>query len=241
MDIIYKRMQKRSLILIGGGGHCKSVIEVAESAGYTIRGVLDMPENVGKEVLPGHLVIGTDDDIPQYVDDCDFIITVGFIKNPALRIKLYNKVKNAGGKLATVIASTAHVSKYASIGEGTIIMHNAFVNAGATIGANCIINTFVNIEHDAEIGDQCHISTGAMVNGNCSIKRNVFIGSNSTVANSISIGSDCIVGAGSVVYKELIDKGIYIMTNKLNKKVGGGGNAKVIVPLCSLLSMVRVA
>lgn len=200
---------KRPLILIGGGGHCKSVIEVAESAGYEIKGILDMPDEVGKEVLPGHKVIGTDDEIPQYVEECDFIITVGFIKNPALRIKLYNKVKAAGGRLATIIASTAHVSKYAELGEGTVIMHQAFVNAGAKIGDNCIINTFVNIEHDAEVGNQCHISTGTMVNGECKIGENCFIGSQSVCANCIEIASNIIVGAGSVVRKSIRVKGIY--------------------------------
>ena len=200
---------KRPLILIGGGGHCKSVIEVAESAGYEIKGILDMPDEVGKEVLPGHKVIGTDDEIPQYVEECDFIITVGFIKNPALRIKLYNKVKAAGGRLATIIASTAHVSKYAELGEGTVIMHHAFVNAGAKIGDNCIINTFVNIEHDAEVGNQCHISTGTMVNGECKIGENCFIGSQSVCANCIEIASDIILGAGSVVRKSIRVKGIY--------------------------------
>lgn len=200
---------KRPLILIGGGGHCKSVIEVAESAGYEIKGILDMPDEVGKEVLPGHKVIGTDDEIPQYVEECDLIITVGFIKNPALRIKLYNKVKAAGGRLATIIASTAHVSKYAELGEGTVIMHHAFVNAGAKIGDNCIINTFVNIEHDAEVGNQCHISTGTMVNGECKIGENCFIGSQSVCANCIEIDSDIIVGAGSVVRKSIRVKGIY--------------------------------
>lgn len=200
---------KRPLILIGGGGHCKSVIEVAESAGYEIKGILDMPDEVDKEVLPGHKVIGTDDEIPQYVEECDFIITVGFIKNPALRIKLYNKVKAAGGRLATIIASTAHVSKYAELGEGTVIMHHAFVNAGAKIGDNCIINTFVNIEHDAEVGNQCHISTGTMVNGECKIGENCFIGSQSVCANCIDIASDIIVGAGSVVRKSIRVKGIY--------------------------------
>jgi len=200
---------KRSLILIGGGGHCKSVIEVAESAGYEIKGILDIPDEVGKEVLPGHKVIGTDDEIPQYVEECDFVITVGFIKNPALRIKLYNKVKAAGGRLATIIASTAHVSKYAELGEGTVIMHQAFVNAGAKIGDNCIINTFVNIEHDAEVGNQCHISTGTMVNGECKIGENCFIGSQSVCANCIDIASDIIVGAGSVVRKSIRVKGIY--------------------------------
>lgn len=200
---------KRPLILIGGGGHCKSVIEVAESAGYEIKGILDMPDEVGKEVLPGHKVIGTDDEIPQYVEECDFIITVGFIKNPALRIKLYNKVKAAGGRLAIIIASTAHVSKYAELGEGTVIMHQAFVNAGAKIGDNCIINTFVNIEHDAEVGNQCHISTGTMVNGECKIGENCFIGSQSVCANCIEIASNIIVGAGSVVRKSIHVKGIY--------------------------------
>lgn len=200
---------KRPLILIGGGGHCKSVIEVAESAGYEIKGILDMPDEVGKDVLPGHKVIGTDDEIPQYVEECDFIITVGFIKNPALRIKLYNKVKAAGGRLATIIASTAHVSKYAELGEGTVIMHQAFVNAGAKIGDNCIINTFVNIEHDAEVGNQCHISTGTMVNGECKIGESCFIGSQSVCANCIEIASDIIIGAGSVVRKSIRVKGIY--------------------------------
>ena len=198
----------KNLILLGGGGHCKSVIEVAESSDYTILGILDRPEEVGKDVL-AYKVIGVDDDIPQYVDKAEFVISVGFIKNPAIRIKLYNKVKESGGKLATIVASSAHVSKYATIGNGTVVMHNAFVNAGARIGNNVIINTFSNIEHDAIIGDQCHISTGAMVNGDCTVGQNVFVGSQSVLANGITIGDDIIIGAGSVVRKSIIQKGIY--------------------------------
>ena len=198
----------KKLILIGGGGHCKSVIDVAESAGYHILGVLDMPEDVGKEILSTS-VIGTDDDIPSYIDKAEFVITVGFITNPATRIKLYRRVKEAGGKLATVIASTAHVSKYAEIGEGTVVMHQAFVNAGAKIGNNVILNSFSNVEHDAVIGDQCHISTGVMVNGDCKVGNNVFVGSQSVLANGITIDDDIIIGAGSFVRKSLKTKGIY--------------------------------
>lgn len=201
-------MDKKSLILIGGGGHCKSVVEAAESAGFQILGVLDMPEDVGKEILSTK-VIGTDDEIPSYVDKAEFVITLGFIKNPATRIKLYNRVKEAGGKLATIIASTAHVSKYAEIGEGTVVMHQAFVNAGAKIGNNVILNTFSNVEHDAVIGDQCHISTGVMVNGDCKVGNNVFVGSQSVLANGITIDDDIIIGAGSFVRKSLKTKGIY--------------------------------
>lgn len=41
----------KPIILIGGGGHCKSVIEAAESSGRAIAGILDMAENVGHEIL----------------------------------------------------------------------------------------------------------------------------------------------------------------------------------------------
>ena len=201
-------MKQKNLILIGGGGHCKSVIDVAESAGYNILGILDMPEEVGKSVL-NYKVIGTDEEIPQYADRTEFIITVGFIKNPAIRIRIYNRIKEAGGKLATIIASTAHVSRYAALGEGTVVMHQAVVNAGAHIGENCIINTFCNIEHDAVIGNQCHISTGTMVNGDCKVGDRVFIGSQSVLANGITVGEEIIVGAGSVVRKSISEKGVY--------------------------------
>lgn len=198
----------KPLILLGGGGHCKSVIEVVESVGYSIIGILDRPEEVGKQVLD-YNVIGVDEDIPQYVDKAEFMITVGFIKNPAIRITLHNKVKEAGGKLATIVASTAHVSRYATLGEGTVVMHNAFVNAGARIGNNVILNTFTNIEHDVVVGDQCHISTGAMVNGDCKLGQNVFVGSQAVIANGITIGDDVIIGAGSTVYMNIEQKGIY--------------------------------
>lgn len=198
----------KPLILIGGGGHCKSVIEAAESAGYSILGILDKPEEVGKNVLSAK-IIGTDDDIPRFVDKAEFVITVGFILSPAIRIKLYQKVKEAGGTLATIIASTAYVSKYATIGEGTVVMHHAFVNAGAKVGNNVILNTFCNIEHDAVIGDNCHISTGTMVNGDCKVGKCVFVGSQSVLANGITIADDIIIGAGSFVRKSFCIKGIY--------------------------------
>lgn len=201
-------MDSKKLILVGGGGHCKSVIDVAESAGYQIKGILDVLENVENKVL-GYSIIGTDDQIINYVDNAVFIVTVGHIKDAALRIKLHQKIADAGGKLATIVASTAHVSKYAHIGEGTVVMHQAVVNADASIGRGCIINTFANIEHDAIIGDYCHISTGAMVNGNCIVGSETFLGSQSVMVNGIEITSGCVIGAGSLVRTNLSIKGIY--------------------------------
>lgn len=190
----------KPLILIGGGGHCKSVIDAAESAGFTILGVLDQPEKVGQGIL-GYKYIGTDDDIPDYVGKAEFVITVGQIKSSAIRHKIAERVAKVGGKLATIIASDAYVSKYANIGEGTVVLHKAFVNACARVGKNCIINTMVNIEHDAQIGDFCHISTGTMVNGETKIGHDTFVGSGSTLYNCIEIAENSIIPAGSVVRK----------------------------------------
>lgn len=198
----------KPLVLIGGGGHCKSVIEAAESAGYSIEGVFDKPENLGKRILSTK-VIGTDEDIPLFVEKVEFVVTLGFILDPTIRIKIFNKIKEAGGKVATVIASTATVSKYATIGEGTVVLHHVVINAGAKVGNNVILNTLSNIEHDAVIGDNTHISTGVMVNGECIIGERCFIGSQSVLSNCITVGDDIIVGASSFVRKSIYEKGIY--------------------------------
>lgn len=201
-------MKTKNLILIGGGGHCKSVIEAAESAGFKILGILDTDQNIGKKVLD-YTIIGTDDSIKHYVKKSLFVITVGQIKDADLRIKLHHKVINCGGKLATVIANTAHVSHYSKIGNGTVILHHAVVNADATIGIGCIINTFANIEHDAVVGDFCHISTGAIVNGNCVVGEKTFLGSQAVVVNGVSITDECVIAAGAIVRKNILIKGIY--------------------------------
>lgn len=198
----------KPLILVGGGGHCKSVIDVAESAGYSIMGILDKPELVGTQVLD-YKVIGVDDDISQFVDKAEFVITIGQIKSSTLRQKLAQLVQNVGGKLATIIATDAYVSKYATIGEGTVVMHKAFVNAGASVGSNCIINTLANIEHDVKIGDFCHISTGAMINGGVKIGGESFIGSQSVINQGITICDRVVVASGMVIRKDITAQGVY--------------------------------
>lgn len=185
-----------------------SVIEAALSAGYGIKGIIDLPQEVGKKVC-GIPILGTDEDMARYAGECDFVISLGFITDPTLRITMHEKVNAAGGHLATVIASTAHVSRFAEIGEGTVILHQASVNAGAKIGKGCIINTCANIEHSAIVGDYAHISTGAMVNGDCAVGARTFLGSGTVMVNGKSICEDCIIGAGSVVRKDIKVPGIY--------------------------------
>ena len=193
-------METKNLILIGGGGHCKSCIDVIESQSeYKIAGIIDMPENINSQVLE-YPVIGTNDDLPDFISKgFYFLITVGCIGLPLKRIELYKLLQTLGGKLATVIASNAYISKYAVIGPGTIVMHHAVVNTSAIIGDNCIINTKALVEHDAVIGDHCHISTGSIVNGGTIIGARSFFGSGAVSKQYISIPEDSFIKANSIV------------------------------------------
>jgi len=192
----------KKLILIGGGGHCKSCIDVIEGVNeYNILGIIDTPDMVGQKVFD-YEIIGTDNDIEKYAkQDVAFLITVGQIESADLRIKLFNKVTEANGEFATVISPRAYVSKQSTIGAGTIIMHGAIVNAGANIGKNCIINTKSLIEHDCKIGDNCHVAVGAVLTGGVELGNDSFIGANATVVQYLHLPPKSFVNAGTLIKK----------------------------------------
>jgi len=204
-------MSKLPIILVGGGGHCISCIDVIEETGlYDIIGILDHQEKVGSNILQ-YQVIGTDDDIPNLLPECsNFLITVGQIKSSSIRQKIYKRIKDAGGLLPVIISPFAHVSRHSTIEEGSIIMHQALVNASSTIGKCCIINSKALIEHEATVGDFCHVSTASCINGQVKIGNNVFIGSNTVIGNNIQVSADTLIAAGSQVLKDIVSSGIYI-------------------------------
>ena len=195
---------KQKIILIGGGGHCKSCIDVIEQEGkYRIAGIVDLPEKLHQKIL-GYEIIATDKDLSWLVKEYkNFLITLGQIKSPEKRIRLFKKMKELGGKLPAIISPLAYVSRHAKIEEGTVVMHYALVNAGATIKKNCIINTRALIEHDAIIEDHCHIATHAIINGGVKVRTGTFFGSNSMTREYIEIGSNSIIGGGVSVMKNL--------------------------------------
>ena len=190
----------KKIILLGGGGHCKSVIDVIEQEKkYKIHGIVDKPKFLGSKIL-GYNVIGSDLDLEYLAKKYkNAVITVGQIKSPLVRIKLFNLARKAGFKFPSIISPRAYVSKHSSIGIGTIIMHNVVVNSNVSIGNNCIINTKSLIEHDCEISDHCHISTCATINGSVKIRSKCFIGSNATIRDGITIKENNFVKAHSLV------------------------------------------
>jgi sugar O-acyltransferase (sialic acid O-acetyltransferase NeuD family) len=204
-------MHAKELILIGGGGHCKACIDVIEQEGiYSIKGILDSFKEVGSNVL-GYEILGGDNDIDLFVKQkCFFLVTVGQVNVGNLRKKIFQKLVKNSAQMATVISPKAYVSKYAYIGNGTIIMHGAIVNADVKIGQNCIINNLCNIDHESIVGDNSHVSTCAVVNGKCVIGEMVMIGSGAVLIQDVKVGNEIVIGAGSVVIGNIEEKGTYV-------------------------------
>ncbi len=193
------------MLLIGAGGHCRACIDVLEQEDwFKIAGIVDKDRD--KTDALGYPVVGTDDDLLRLRENCRHaLVTVGQITSPNVRISLYQRLRELGFELPTIISPLAHVSRHARIGQGTIIMHQALVNAGAVVGENCIINTRALVEHDAVIADHCHIATGAIINGGAVVGQGSFVGSNAVVLQNVVIGSGCVVGAGAKVLRHLAE------------------------------------
>jgi sugar O-acyltransferase (sialic acid O-acetyltransferase NeuD family) len=188
----------KKLILIGGGGHCISCIDVIELEGiYKIAGILDIEDKVGSYVL-NHEIIGTDESISKFCQaGYYFLITLGQIKSAQARKTIYEKLLENKAKIATVVSPRAYISKHATIESGTIIMHDALINAGVKIQQNCIINTKAIIEHQSTVEAHCHISTGAVINGNVKVKEGTFFGSNAVSKENVDTQPGDFIRAGS--------------------------------------------
>lgn len=208
-------MSKPNLILIGAGGHVHACIDVIEQHGqYQIAGLVGMSAEMHTSHL-GYSVIATDDNLPELIKAYQYaFITVGQIQTPDHRIRLYQQATALGFQLPVIIAPSAHVSRHATIGAGTIVMHGAIVNAGAKVGSNCIINTRALLEHDATIEDHCHISTGAILNGNVHIGAGSFVGSGCVIKEGVTIGERCIVGMGLAVRRNQADHARFVGNDK---------------------------
>lgn len=193
-------MSKPGLILIGAGGHVHACIDVIEQQGqFEIAGLIGMPDEMQTEHL-GYSVIGTDSDLPKLAKAVHHaFVTVGQVQSSDTRMRLYEQATNFGFQFPVIIAPTAHVSRHATIGAGTIVMHGAIVNAGARVGRNCIINTRALVEHGATVEDHCHISTGAILNGDVKIGAGSFVGSGSIIKEGVMLGQRCVVGMGLAV------------------------------------------
>ena len=192
----------KKLLLIGGGGHCRSVLDsILTLKIYDAIGIVDYSD----EPVNGISVVGKDEDLPHLKESgwTDAFITVGSVGNTDLRRRLYKIVKDEGFIIPSVIDPSAIIAKDAVINEGCFIGKGAIVNAGSKIGKTAIINTGAIIEHDCFVGDFAHISPGTVLCGQVVVGNDSHIGAGSVVRQQIEIGENALVGAGSVVVQNI--------------------------------------
>lgn len=197
---------KKPLILVGGGGHCVSCIDVIEQMDvYEIVGLVDTPDKVGTKLL-GYTYLGTDADLKSLVREYkNAFVSVGQLRTNSARKSLIQKLLEYDAHIPTLISPRAYVAPSATIGRGSIVMHDALVNAQSTVGDFCILNSKSLVEHDCEVGSYSHISTGAILNGDVQLGADCFVGSHATVIQSVKIGANVVIGAGVTVKKNLSD------------------------------------
>lgn len=206
------------ILLIGGGGHCKVVIDaISLEKKYKTIGIIDLKDKIGTKVLDVPIV-GTDSDIEEFLKKGikNYFIAVGTIGNPDLKIKIFNLFKKRDVNFPNIIHPAALVSKSAQLGEGNYIAAGAIINAGTKIGNHCIINTGAIIDHDCKIGDFVHISPGVAMSGGVVIGKYTHVGTGCSIKQYLEIGKNSIIGVGSVVVDN-IEKNVIAYGNPCRK------------------------
>jgi sugar O-acyltransferase (sialic acid O-acetyltransferase NeuD family) len=193
-----------ALLLVGGGGHCRSVIDVIESGStFSVRGIIQ-PVAEGTTPVLGYPILGDDNALVELlVKGSAALVTVGQIKNSTIRRRLYEQLSALKARLPVLVSPHAYVSRHAELGAGSVVLHGAIVNAAVQVGANAIINTLALLEHDVVVGEHCHVATGARVNGGARIGDGSFIGSGAIIYQGVCIGENSVIAAGAVVSKDV--------------------------------------
>jgi sugar O-acyltransferase (sialic acid O-acetyltransferase NeuD family) len=188
-----------TIAIVGASGHGKVVADLAELIGYEVTFFDDAyPKIRSNEHWP---VEGTFDRLLECHNLYDFaIVAVG---NNQVRDGLCGRLRNKDFRIPTLIHPSSVISKYATIGYGSVIFANTVINAFAQIGRNCIINTGSIVEHDCVIGYAAHLSPNVALAGATKVGDLSWLGIGTVTKQLIEIGNNVTVGANSTVIENI--------------------------------------
>lgn len=194
-------MVKKALI-IGAGGHCRSVIESLRSVGEEPSAVIDIDYKGQKESIMGVPVTGPLESLYEKhaPGSVALYLAIGFNET---RKDLFMKLSGMGYELPSVFHKTSIVAPSASIGAGVFIGAGSIIGALASVADNAIVNTGSIIDHETSVGLHSHIAPGVRIAGRVKIGSGCSIGIGSSVIDKVTIGDNAILGAGSVVISDI--------------------------------------
>ena len=187
----------KKVILIGAGGHSKSVADAINTNEMELYGFVDEHKtgmHYGKPILGNKI-----ENIPDF-QSYYYLVAIGDVYAREL---WFNKILNMNLNTINIIDQTAVLARTAKIGTGNFIGKYAVINADSVIGDNNVINTKALVEHECMVGSHNHLSTNSVINGNVILEDRVFLGSSSVSNGQLHIGHDSIIGSGSVVIRDV--------------------------------------
>ncbi|TDF93490.1 acetyltransferase [Paenibacillus piri] len=193
------------ILVIGGGGHARVLIDGMLLQGRTIIGYTEMDTGAKREAILGVPFVGGDDCIHRYSPHELLLVNgIGSIGSPERRRKIFESFKSKGYSFYSFVHPSAILAPTAQLGEGVQIMAGAIVQTGSSIGDNTILNTKASVDHDCNIGNHVHLAPGTTLSGSVHVEDGVHIGTGATVIQQIHIYKNSIIGAGSVVVKDVM-------------------------------------
>lgn len=196
-------MTHHKLVILGFGGHARSVADVALSLGYKTLCFID-PNARPDEHFLGHPVLPAWDTVD--IGNADFFVASGDHK---LRKSQCQQIVQKQQRLVSLVSPSASIGVGSEIESGTFVGHQAHIGPMAKIGQGCIINTAAVVEHECRVGDFSHVSINAALAGRSKIGQRVMLGAGATVIDGVSIADDVVIGAGAVVVKSIEAAGTY--------------------------------
>ncbi|MGB3273762.1 MAG: acetyltransferase [Xanthobacteraceae bacterium] len=193
-----------ALLVLGCGGHGRVVAETAIECNYRDVAFLDdsPPEQSPDRVLgPMSLAEQASREWPA---------AIAAVGNGALRLKLFEMLRQRGYHTPNIIHPSAVISRSAQLGSGIFIGAGAIVGTEARIDDAAIVNTGARIDHDCRIGPGSHIAPGATLSGNVKVGARTWLGTGCAVRQGIVIEDDVMVGVGAAVVSNLPSGQTYV-------------------------------
>lgn len=199
-----------SIIIYGGGGHGKTLIELIQAMGtYQIVGIIDdgIDKNTDIFAIP---VLGGNEILPMlYSSGVRLSVNaVGGVGDNSIRIEVFQRLGKAGFVCPPVLHPTACIEPSAKVSPGVQVFSQAYIGSEVKIGFGVIINTSAIISHGCKIGDYAHISPGAILAGDVLIGNDVLVGMGATINLGVRIGDGVRIGNGATVKQDVPEKSI---------------------------------
>jgi sugar O-acyltransferase (sialic acid O-acetyltransferase NeuD family) len=189
-------------VLLGAGGHARSVLWAARSAGQleVVACTDPNPDLAGGEI-DGVPVVGNDSALDGLRKDGveAALIGLGGTGDNSTREALYDRASELGMVMPPTVHASAEVAPSATLGDGSVVLAGAIVGPGVVVGNNVIVNTGALVDHDCELEAHAHVATGARLAGDVQVGVGAHVGIGATVLGGLTIGERAIVGAGATV------------------------------------------